>query len=84
MTDQFYGEVIIERQRQDKKWGEQNHSPIEWLAILAEEFGSFAKAVNEAHWRPTEETAKKMQTELIHTAAVCKVIFEFGKRNGWL
>ena len=37
--DEVLLEVIKERKRQDKKWGIQNHSPLEWLPILAEEFG---------------------------------------------
>ena len=30
-------EVSAERQRQDAKWGEQNHDPLLWLSILTEE-----------------------------------------------
>lgn len=35
--------VINERKRQDKKWGEQNHSPLLWLSIIGEEFGEMCK-----------------------------------------
>jgi len=27
--------VLFERKRQDEKWGEQNHHPYVWLAILS-------------------------------------------------
>ncbi len=37
------GDVVLERMRQDAKWGEQNHPEAMWLAILAEEFGEVAK-----------------------------------------
>ena len=39
--------VIAERKAQDRKWGEQNHEPLKWLAILAEELGEAAKAAND-------------------------------------
>lgn len=39
--------VIKELERQDKKWGEQNHHPSIWLGILGEEFGELAQAINE-------------------------------------
>lgn len=35
--------IAAERQKQDEKWGKQNHSPIEWLAILGEEVGEANK-----------------------------------------
>jgi NTP pyrophosphatase (non-canonical NTP hydrolase) len=31
--------------RQDRKWGEQNHSPDIWLSILTEEVGELAQAI---------------------------------------
>lgn len=37
--------VMLERFRQEKKWGEQNHSPEWWLAILTEEVGELAQAI---------------------------------------
>jgi hypothetical protein len=41
----FYQKIALERIEQDKQWGEQNHHPFVWLAILAEEFGKFSQAV---------------------------------------
>jgi len=43
-------EVIKERERQNNKFGEQNHSPIEWIAILGEEFGECAKESVDFHF----------------------------------
>lgn len=39
--------VLAERNRQDEKWGEQNHVDDRWLSIFTEEFGEVAKAMNE-------------------------------------
>jgi hypothetical protein len=44
---EFY-EVLGERIRQDKKWGEQNHDDWKWLAILVEEVGEAAQAMMQA------------------------------------
>lgn len=39
------GLVMLERARQDRKWGEQNHGDEIWYMILAEEIGELAKAL---------------------------------------
>jgi NTP pyrophosphatase (non-canonical NTP hydrolase) len=41
--------VVEERNRQDAKWGEQNHSPEWWHLILAEEVGELAQAILSTH-----------------------------------
>lgn len=84
--------IQAERDRQDIKWGPQNHSQIIWLGILAEEFGELAKEVNELHFRPTDhiqapgcfvvEQKKILEAELIQTAAVCVAMLESLWRNG--
>lgn len=74
--------VHQERQRQDEKWGEQNHNPYIWIAILLEEIGELARAVMEYHFR--EGATKDINNELIQVVAVAKAMFESGKRNGWL
>ena len=40
-------EVRQERQRQDEKWGQQDHGPMAWLVILGEEAGEACRAVLE-------------------------------------
>lgn len=67
-------EIKKERARQNAMWGEQNHSPEFWLAILGEEHGEVCKAVCE---RKPEEYRK----ELIHVAAVCVQMCECFDRN---
>lgn len=62
--DEIYALINAERERQDRKWGEQaDHSPEKWLAILTEEVGETAEAILE-HNRPN------MIEELIQVAAV--------------
>lgn len=39
--------VMAERRRQDAKWGNQHHPTGAWLAILLEEVGEVAQAMNE-------------------------------------
>jgi NTP pyrophosphatase (non-canonical NTP hydrolase) len=41
--DGLLANVAAERARQDAKWGEQNHHPAIWMAILLEEIGEAAK-----------------------------------------
>ena len=31
--------VLREREEQDRIWGQQDHHPVEWMAILMEEVG---------------------------------------------
>lgn len=73
-------EILDERHEQDKKWGEQNHEPAAYLAILAEEFGEAAKEVVEATWARTadkrQEALEKLRVELIQTAAVALVMIQ--------
>lgn len=89
--------VRAERIRQDKKWGQQNHGPVVWCAILAEEFGEAAKEVNDFHfllekerntreYDPTrraklKELLDKLRVELIQTAAVAVAMVESLDRN---
>lgn len=67
--------VNNERNRQDAKWGEQNHAPQYWTGILGEEYGEYCQAVNETVFFNGEEARKlggydNMMKELTHVAAV--------------
>ena len=44
-------EIEKERQKQNAKWGEQNHMPIEWIAILTEEVGEVSKEALDHHFK---------------------------------
>lgn len=68
--------VKKERQRQDKMWGyPQNNAPFEWLAILAEEFGEFAQAMNDLMFKG-EGGVDRVLEEAIEVAAVAVAIVE--------
>lgn len=62
-------EIQQERKRQDEKWGVQNHSPIKWVVILAEEFGEVAKGA-------LESNTGNYREELIQVAAVAVAMLE--------
>lgn len=63
-------EVKSERFRQNKKWGEQNHKPIEWIAILGEEFGEVSKEALEYHFKhPVLDTEGEKAIEMVQDIA---------------
>lgn len=71
-------EVFAERRRQDAKWGEQNHAPVLWLAILGEEVGEANKAALEAHFPNYDRYGDwtDYRRELIEVAAVAVAAVE--------
>lgn len=71
---QIMANVDAERDRQDEKWGPQNHSPFAWITILAEEFGEAAKAV-------LEGKEIDYHKEMIQVAAVACAAVESYERN---
>jgi NTP pyrophosphatase (non-canonical NTP hydrolase) len=84
-TPNAWSEVASERLRQDAKWGEQNHNPAMWLAILTEEVGEVAQAVCKA-WVPpyTDDQIEwlfRYRDELVHVAAVAVAAIESFDRN---
>lgn len=83
-------EVFTERERQDRKWGEQNHDPFFYLAILGEEVGEANQAaVDASNWR-NKSSAKfnplalqQYRQELIQVAAVAIAMIECLDRDKW-
>ena len=82
--------IADERVRQVEKWGEQNHPPEVWLAILTEELGEMAQEM--LNLRNTTEQLEpaqreivkgRLSTEAVHVAAVALQIVEFGLRREW-
>lgn len=77
-------DVIDERARQDAKWGEQNHDPPIWLAILGEEYGELCQAVLQPDGRgivttwPVDQpdAMAAIRAEAIHVAAVALAMVE--------
>lgn len=43
-------EIVRERKSQDALCGLQDHEPLRWLSILAEEFGEASQEVNSNHF----------------------------------
>lgn len=69
-------EIRAERAAQDRKWGEQNHHPYKWLAILHEETGEAAQALLDG----SEENYRK---EMVQVAAVALSMIESLDRGKW-
>jgi NTP pyrophosphatase (non-canonical NTP hydrolase) len=76
ITANVLQEVFDERLRQDAKWGEQNHTPVEYFAVLAEEVGEVAKDAVENRFNPDEGSVANMRAELIQVAAVAVAMVE--------
>ena len=66
--------VFRERERQDEKWGEQNHDIYKWLAILGEEVG-------EANQAALEGQTNKLIDELVQIGAVAVAMIESIERG---
>lgn len=80
-THAVLAEILKERGRQDDKWGEQNHDPFLWMAILAEEVGELAQAVLQAKFGG--KTLADARKEAIQVAAVAVAIIECLDRGKW-
>lgn len=73
--------VLIERNKQDAKWGEQNHDPFTFLAILTEEVGELAQAA--LHGRYGGPESNNIREEAVQVAAVALAIVECLDREKW-
>lgn len=68
-TPAILQEVLQERERQQVKWGEQDHDPAIWLMILGEEVGEVNNAALE-HLMGNLPDLSAYREELIQVAAV--------------
>lgn len=70
--------IVNERHRQNAKWGLQRHDLGKWLAILAEEFGEAAQAMQPLMGLTSVKDTDKddLFEELIQVAAVAAAIAE--------
>lgn len=94
--ENILNEIKAERERQNVKWGEQNHSPIEWIGILTEEVGEASKEAVDYHFAKVNHkgsdeklieleeglTISNYRKELIQVAAVAVQMIECIDRNG--
>ena len=69
-------QIVNERLKQDAMWGKQRHDRGTWLAILMEEVGEVAQAMQEGFTHHKESDADNLYTELIQVAAVAVAIAE--------
>jgi hypothetical protein len=72
-------DVLLERARQDKKWGKTSRDYLGWMSILAEEVGEAAGEVNEIIYsggRFDADVKSRLTTEITHVAAVAVAIIE--------
>lgn len=79
--NEYLKEIVEERQNQDKKWGEQNHSPLLWLSIIGEEYGEMCKEANEFGFSNDLQRISDLKTEAIQCAACCIAMIESIDRN---
>lgn len=69
-------DVLLERDRQDNKWGVQRHDMGTWLKILVEEVGEVAQAMQQDMYCAKDSDADNLYTELIQVSAVAQAIAE--------
>lgn len=81
VQEHVVGLILAERERQEAKWGQQDHEPEVWLTILGEEFGEFCKALLE--FRFGKGCPSAMQKELVQIAAVAVAMLECCDRQEW-
>lgn len=70
--------VLDERDRQDGKWGEQNHDLPVWMTVLGEEFGEACMAILEL--RAGNGLIGDVRRELVEVAAVAIATLEYLER----
>lgn len=72
--------VLAERERQDVLWGEQNHDPITWTAILTEEVGEATHGALGVRFglgeADRQDGLNEFECELVHVAAVALAALE--------
>ena len=73
-TPGIFALIRDENKRQIQNWGIQDLNPMEWLAIIGEEYGELVKAVNEHYWR--EGLQSEIVKEATQTATLCLKIAE--------
>jgi len=87
MRDDIDMEIWHERNRQDGKWGEQNHDPFVWMTVLTEEVGEASQEALRMRFNenvgPQTIAKANFRKEMIQCAAVCKATIECMDRKEW-
>ena len=76
-------DVLNERVRQESKWGEQNHDPFTYGAILGEEFGELMQAALQTRYGGEKGGLDHLREEAVQTAAVALAVVECLDRGKW-
>ena len=64
-------DTLLERDRQDRTFGEQNHHPAYWLALLGKQMGQLGDAIVKREWATDDRRAlARMRNEAIQLTAV--------------
>lgn len=79
--DDVLGRVRQEMNAQLRKWGQQDHDPFAYLAILVEEVGELAQAALKARFEGGAH--HRMQAEALQVAAVGASLLQCLERNEW-
>lgn len=74
--EKVLADIVSERERQDEKWGTQEHTAPVWVSIIGEEYGETCKAVNEFMFNATKANEQEIYNEAIQTAASCVALCE--------
>lgn len=84
-------EIGAERTKRDTQFGEQNYTPIEWLAILGEELGKANRNALQAHFcgahinsdnaKYQQEQLVEYRKELVQIAAIAVGMIQSFDRN---
>lgn len=77
--ENIFDEIRAERNRQDEKWGVQNHDPFIWCSILGEEVGEVNEALLSAHFGTSKMDAYR--EELVQVASVAVAMIQSLDRN---
>lgn len=76
-------QMLSERRRQDRLFGQQNHDPAWWMVILGEEFGEMSQAVCDSRWKDVNTGLRDAVREAEQVAAVAIAFIQCMKRGKW-
>jgi hypothetical protein len=69
MSQHFLYDVMDERIAQDEMWGEQNHEPAYWVALVTAQVGDTARALHASQHDLTDYRAGLVKIAALATAA---------------
>lgn len=79
LPEEAWEPISDEDKRQLEKWGEQSHTPAEWLMFLTEEVGELAEAIAEFWFR--DGSLAEVEKEAIQIATLALKIAWMAKQK---